>query len=137
MRFEFTIPGKPRAKARPRFGQGRTFTAAQTERAERQIGWLAKAAMKQAGITRPLMRPIKLDVIATFGIAKNKSKAVREVMHGQPHVYKPDGDNILKLVKDALNEIAYTDDSQVAISRVEKRWGTSGKTHVAIEEIKP
>lgn len=36
---------------------------------------------------------------------------------------KPDWDNIGKIVTDALNKIAYRDDSQVVACRVEKWYG--------------
>lgn len=48
---------------------------------------------------------------------------------------KPDFDNIAKVVCDALNKVAYYDDSQIAESIVMKRWGGQDKLVVILEEI--
>ena len=50
-------------------------------------------------------------------------------------VKKPDCDNIAKIVLDALNKIAYVDDSQVVELAVKKRYAEKAKVSVHIEEI--
>lgn len=48
---------------------------------------------------------------------------------------RPDLDNLVKLVKDALNGVAYVDDSQVAHLRAEKLYGPTAYTSVAVEPL--
>jgi Holliday junction resolvase RusA-like endonuclease len=45
---------------------------------------------------------------------------------------KPDFDNIAKLVSDALNGIAYKDDSQICYGVVQKRWADVAETVVTV-----
>lgn len=49
---------------------------------------------------------------------------------------KPDCDNIAKIVLDALNGLAYDDDSQVTDLEVHKFYGDIGDVFVRLEEIK-
>ena len=48
---------------------------------------------------------------------------------------KPDIDNIAKCVLDALNKLAYRDDTQVVTLRMEKHYGEIPRVEVEIEEI--
>lgn len=50
-------------------------------------------------------------------------------------VKKPDCDNIAKIILDALNKIAYKDDSQVIELSVKKLYSEKAKVLVHIEEI--
>ena len=48
---------------------------------------------------------------------------------------KPDADNIAKIVLDALNGVAYTDDTQVINLSVQKRYGEVPEVKVEITEV--
>ena len=48
---------------------------------------------------------------------------------------KPDIDNITKVVLDALNKVAYLDDTQVVELAIIKRWSDAAKLKIIIEEI--
>jgi Holliday junction resolvase RusA-like endonuclease len=50
---------------------------------------------------------------------------------------KPDGDNYLKAVQDALNEIVWKDDSQVVDARVIKRYSTEPAMRIEVREMVP
>lgn len=93
------------------------------------MAWNAKAAgvRVQAG-------PVILDVIATFPIAESWSKAKKaQALRGElPHVSRPDADNCLKIVCDALNGVAWNDDSQVVDARVRKRYGGEPSLSVCV-----
>lgn len=83
-------PGVPRAKGRPRFGNGKTYTPDSTRYEEDVIGW--EWASKHGGDL--LAGDVAIGMVAVGGGA--------------------DIDNILKLVLDALNGVAWEDDRQVA-----------------------
>ncbi|CAH5088770.1 RusA family crossover junction endodeoxyribonuclease [Serratia marcescens] len=57
------------------------------------------------------------------------SKKKRAEMAGKPHQQKPDADNLLKALMDAI----YSEDCAVWDVRVTKRWGNAGE--IIIKEI--
>ena len=65
--------------------------------------------------------PIRVGIIAYFKIAKswNKEKKVAAAM-GKISPGKPDADNIIKIVLDGLNKVAYEDDQQVVLVACKK-----------------
>lgn len=127
------IPGKPFAKQRPRFSRrsGRAYTPEETVSFERQVGLLASSMFNA-----PLEGPVRLTVRAYFKIPASWSKKKAAAHLAQPHIQKPDADNLAKGICDGLNRIAYRDDAQVFSQRCEKRWCAEGeeeRTEVIIE----
>ena len=47
---------------------------------------------------------------------------------------KPDIDNIVKIILDAMNKFAFKDDTQITKLSVEKRYGEEEKIYIEIEE---
>lgn len=85
----FTVPGDPVVKGRPRFTKyGRAYTPKATLDAEGVI----KKILANQGVT-PFDQAVGMDVVF---YCKTKRRT--------------DGDNLMKLVLDACNEVAYTDD---------------------------
>lgn len=134
-RIAFTVPGKPRGKGRPRvpFGGGRPFTPAATRAAEKEI---AKLAMIARGSAPLITGTVRLTIEAVFRIPTSWSRRLREAAIAGEVAYtgKPDADNIAKLA-DALNEVLWLDDSQVASVIVTRRYGTPERTEFLVEEI--
>ena len=129
----FEIPGKPFAKQRPRATrQGRMHTPKETVSFERTVGTIAKPLFPE-----PIKGPVRVTIIATFEPAKSWSKKKTQERLNQPHIQKPDSDNIAKAVLDGLNRIAFADDSQVFDQAVRKYWGPSAKTVVKVEGVAP
>ncbi len=128
----FEIPGPPMAKARPRFNRatGHAYTPKKTASFGRTVGTIAQPHFPQ-----PLEGPVRLTIYATFQPAKSWSKKKTAAHLNRPHIQKPDGDNISKAIKDALNRIAWADDSQVADMRVVKVWGPTPRTVVHVESM--
>lgn len=69
-----------------------------------------------------------LDVLAVFAPPASWSMKRRAAAMGQPHRAKPDGDNVLKAVADALWE----QDSGLADCRVRKVWGCPERVEVEV-----
>jgi Holliday junction resolvase RusA-like endonuclease len=104
----FTIPGKPVAKARPRFTkEGRTYTPDNTANFE-TLAKLCFQQVKPLGFTA-LDEPVRVTIKAQFAMPKKAPKRVET----RPKVTKPDIDNIIKSVLDGLNTVAWRDDSVV------------------------
>jgi Holliday junction resolvase RusA-like endonuclease len=102
--FIFRLIGEPKGKDRPRVFGDVTITTPETKSAERDV-W-ASFIEKYAGCT-PLDEPVFLG--AHFRTAHNHK-------NGRGRV---DLDNMVKLVKDALNKHAYTDDHWVHRMNIE------------------
>lgn len=90
----FTVNGEPMSKARARVVNGRAFTPERTRRAEEVVGWSFRASAR--GWTPRKDR--SYGVVALF-FAKTRQRR--------------DVDNMLKLILDGLNGIAWDDDTQV------------------------
>ena len=120
----FTILGKPIGKGRPRFstagGYARSYTPAKTVEYENlvRMEWEKTGAKKLEGV-------ISATINCYFPIPKSVSKKKREAMDGAFYTKKPDCDNIAKIILDALNGIAYDDDSQIAMLDVLKIYDAS------------
>ena len=111
MRIEFKVPGKPKGKGRPRFAGGHAYTPESTKQAEAEIAWY----YRQAAQGKVFEGPVCLHIQMVFPIPSRTTKADREKMHNgdiMPTV-KPDADNCIKLVADALNGVAWYDDKQI------------------------
>jgi Holliday junction resolvase RusA-like endonuclease len=117
--YSIFIPGKPFGKQRPRVGKGFAYTPKETISYENLVKmvWIAKYGND----------PIDsfgfyFEVCACFLPAKSTSKKVYEAMIDGKVLYykKPDFDNLAKISSDALNGIAWQDDSQVVDSRQRK-----------------
>lgn len=120
----FVVPGKPQGKGRPRFGNGHTYTPQSTRDYEERIAWTAKAS----GIT-PRTGPVTVIIMAEFAYPKSWPKKKRPIYHTS----KPDVDNIGKIVCDALNGIAYEDDSQVSGLIVTKVYGETERLIIGLQ----
>lgn len=136
--IEFTIPGDPRGKGRPRFTRrGTAYTPKETTAYEKKVRACYYEARQETDAR--LTGPVAVDITAYYGIPKTVTKKVREkIMAGEElPLKKPDIDNVAKIVQDALNESAYQDDRQVTELHARKRYDTDGKgarVEVRIEE---
>lgn len=136
--MEFIVEGDPQGKARPRFSQksGTVYTPAKTVRYERLI----RKAFLDAGCNAiPSDCYVGITVDAYFQIPKSYTKGKRLACQhniNRPDK-KPDIDNILKIVLDGLNGVAYADDKQVIEVRCRKFYSvSSGYLKISVSEIK-
>lgn len=135
----FTVEGKPQGKARARtfydkrVGKMRSITPEQTKSYEDLIRWNYKAAGGQYLGEKVL----SVDIKAYYPIPKAFSKAKRDEAvsdHLRPTT-KPDCDNIIKVVLDALNGVAYYDDKQVVCVSCNKYYAPNGYLKIELNEI--
>ena len=87
---------------------------------------------------RPLFKqyePLKLHVTFYMPFSKGTSKKKMDEM--LYHTKKPDADNLLKAIKDGMNDIIYHDDGQVCELEVRKYYvdGFEPRTEVQIYKI--
>jgi Holliday junction resolvase RusA-like endonuclease len=127
MTVTFHVPGKPQGKARPRFGRGHVYTPTETLTAEGNIAW----AFQQTGYPKVDVGPVFLDVVVVLDRPRSHfTKAGDLNAAGRANwwcIRKPDGDNSIKLIMDALNGVAYRDDVQVVWHQLYRRWALQGE----------
>lgn len=70
---------------------------------------------------------------ASWPKAKRKDAFEKRLLHTQ----KPDLDNLLKLVKDALIGVVFVDDSQIVSVVAHKNWGGVGRVEIEVADICP
>jgi len=77
---------------------------------------------------------VHLSVYLQFEMPKSWSDKKRNQLKGVKHTGKPDLDNVLKAVCDALTDCkVWQDDRQVAAIYMSKRWAESGRTGIRVE----
>jgi len=136
--IKFLIPGAPVAKARARAtmvaGRARMYTPDKTASYEGKTAYLAKQAMGDMAL---MLGPVSLTVIAVFGYPASwsKKRIAANLVKPEWVVKKPDGDNCLKIVSDALNGVCFKDDSQVALAKVTKVYGDVPGVLVTVEAL--
>lgn len=135
--MQFDCDFRAEGKARARAGNGRHYTPAKTVAFERAVGLCARAAMSGSDATtgQPFTGPVEMEIEAIYRPAGSWSKRRRAAAMGAPHTQKPDADNIVKSVADALNGIAYQDDAQVYASTIRKTWGERDGFRVTVREV--
>jgi Holliday junction resolvase RusA-like endonuclease len=137
--MRFIVEGKPQGKARARTvrnkytGKVHSFTPEKTANYEDLLRWNYKAA----GGVYYAEKTLQVDIKAFYPIPKSFSKARRnDAIKGDVSpTTKPDCDNIIKVVLDALNGVAYYDDKQVVSVSCNKYYAERGYTEIEIKEI--
>lgn len=137
--MKFVIEGRPQGKARARtfynsrLGKMQSITPEKTKSYEDLIRWSYKAA----GGTYLGKGQFTVAIRAIYEVPASYPKKKREAaLRGEirPCV-KPDVDNITKVILDALNGVAYIDDSGVIAVTVEKEYGEAARVEVEIEAL--
>lgn len=136
MMCDFEIEGKPAGKGRPRFKRMGNFVQTYTPEKTAAYEKLVRLRFQNAGgvITE---KPVRIKIVACFAPPKSARKKQKAEMLANRILpaKKPDCDNIAKIILDALNQIAYKDDSQVVELSVKKKYASEAKVSVHIEEI--
>jgi Holliday junction resolvase RusA-like endonuclease len=135
MEIVFTVPGEPRGKGRPRFTRtGRPYTDSETAAYERKI--VAYYRKAHGAFRWPDGAFLAVDVVAYLPIPKSATRAQKAGMEAGMILpsRKPDVDNIVKVVLDALNGVAYKDDARVHRAVVSKYYGTDSRLEIRMKE---
>lgn len=113
------VEGAIKGKARPRVFNGHAVTPKDTVTYE---NWVKLCYQQQCG--KQFIGEVKAIINVYHKVPKSYSKKrIQAIREGKELPQKkPDIDNIVKIVLDSLNKIAYDDDSQVVELEVKKRW---------------
>ena len=133
--MKFIVEGEPKGKARARVTKFATYTPDSTVLYEN----LVKLSFQQSKPRDYIVSEnyISMTIIAYFKIPKATSKIKKKLMleNKLRPDKKPDIDNIVKIICDALNEIAYRDDKQIIDLRIMKYYSENPKVEVMLNEI--
>jgi len=136
--YSFTVLGRPAGKQRPLFVRRGKFTKAITrEMTVNYENTIKEEFVRQCDPDRLLDGPLGIRIECYHYIPKSTSKKKRELMisHSIRPTTKPDADNIMKVVCDALNGVAYGDDKQIVSWAGVKRYGEQPRVEVVIWEL--
>jgi Holliday junction resolvase RusA-like endonuclease len=138
--LRITIEGEPYGKGRPKHrmimmdGKAivQVYTPKETVDHEKVIAQIARYTM---GARQPFSGALQLEVMAVYPVPASWSNKARvDAMEGLTHcMAKPDLDNVVKLVLDALNKIAYKDDVQIVRVNARKKYGRNPRVEVLIK----
>ena len=139
--LKFEVPGSPIGQGRPKFstinGHAKAYDPEKSRNYKAYVKLLATQAMKEQGFTM-IDGPCCLDIMAFFEVPKSKSKKFKEraLLGLERPTKKPDIDNIVKALQDALNGLAYKDDSSIVYLSVAKCYSEIPRVEVILREIK-
>jgi len=122
----YEIPGNPVPLARPRFANNHVWDS------QKPTKFSAGLFVARCHDNAPLFTgPISLTVV--FYLPKPKKL---DISHFDTFHYSvPDLDNLLKLVGDVCNGIAYKDDAIIASIHAEKRYSRNPRTVFTLSEL--
>lgn len=134
MTVKFEAEGDPVGKARPRVTKaGHAYTPGKTAAKEHEVRTCYREAA--GGFAFDGNKPLGVAITAYYRIPKSYTKGRRlAAEHNITRPGRPDIDNVLKLVLDALNGIAYGDDSQVCHIEAYKYYGDRARVEVEITD---
>lgn len=135
MKYEFEVPGVIKGKGRPRVNSytGQVYTPTTTKDYEYLV---EQYFLLKYPKFKPVEGRVAVNITATFNIPKStKKQDVEKMLENEiSPTKKPDIDNIVKIILDAMNKFAFKDDTQITKLSVEKVYGTEEKVHITIEE---
>ncbi len=136
------VPGPVVAQPRQRHTirytkQGEPFLANYVSERDPVQGFkrVVQMFVRQAWRGGPVKGPVSLVAVFVFPRPQRLKEGGRAW-----HVCKPDSDNLVKAVKDALTQIVWVDDSQVCEECVRKRYAATGEeegVELTIRRLEP
>lgn len=133
MSIVFTVLGEPVGKARQRVTRFGTYTPAATVLYENLIKTEYRRQCRDHRFDDK--QPLRMEIRAEYLIPATASKVKRAAMlRGEIRpMKKPDWDNVGKVVSDALNKLAYRDDTQIVDCTVRKFYSDRPKITVSLD----
>lgn len=107
----FTVNHEILGKPRPRFSNGHVYTPAKFLNYEKLI-----ANSYRLVSSHKATKPVSVEIDIYDALPKSRPKKIQS----EENTFKPDIDNVAKIVLDALNDVAYIDDAQVISLKVTK-----------------
>ncbi|WJJ94015.1 RusA family crossover junction endodeoxyribonuclease [Neopusillimonas aromaticivorans] len=133
--IRFTVPGKPVAKARPKAAaRGKHITLYTPQKTVAYESTVALAA-RQAMAGKPLLTgPVEvfMTLVLPVPVSWSKRKQADALAGAVMPTTKPDADNCVKAIFDAVNGVVWVDDVQVVGLRLRKIYGATPCAQVTV-----
>jgi Holliday junction resolvase RusA-like endonuclease len=131
--FEFFVPGDCVPWARAGGGKtGHRFTPVKQRDYMAALKLFCQRTMRGG---KPLEGAVDLKIEARYPWPKSMSKKKRALPGAYWRTGRPDFDNLAKIVGDALNNIAWLDDAQIAFASVSKVYSDIPGLKVGVEAL--
>jgi Holliday junction resolvase RusA-like endonuclease len=122
----YVIPGDPVPLQRPRHHINKVYDS------QKNLKLVIGINLSNQHGNKPLYTcPLLLNVTFYMPVAASRDKQKSRLL-GTPHFYKPDLDNLLKMVCDCANSILYRDDSQIVLTIARKIYGEPARTEFSL-----
>lgn len=130
----FDVYGEPFAKQRPRAKRIGNFVSIYTPNETKQYEEKVRKEYKKIYKDLKIDGDITVEVEGFFSIPKSSTKTQKKLMLNNkiPHTKKPDCDNMAKICLDALNNVAYPDDSAITNLIISKQYANIAKVRITI-----
>ena len=135
--LKIEIPGSPIGQGRPKFstinGHPKAYDPEKSRNYKAYVRMLATQAIKDSGFEM-IDGPCNVVIQAYFEVPKSKSKKFREAaLKGTERpTKKPDADNIVKAIQDALNGLVYKDDAYIVHLAYQKFYSDNPRVEVFV-----
>lgn len=139
MKVLFEILGEPKGKGRPKFTRAgnhvRTYTPPETASYENlvKLEYQSQCGTFRFGDNEYL----DMRIYAFYGVPKSVSNKKRQLMLSEKirPTKKPDMDNVVKIIADSLNGVAYKDDKQIVDTMVRKFYSDIPRVVIMIQSV--
>ncbi|QWH09512.1 RusA family crossover junction endodeoxyribonuclease [Bacillus mycoides] len=140
--IKFTVLGEPVAQGRPRAStrkkangkvEVKMYDPSKSRDFKQYVGLVASQYAPEKLLEGPLQLEVKVYKPSLKSFSKKKALAAEEGLL-RPTT-KPDVDNYVKGVKDALNKVIWNDDSQVVDLKVSKWYSEKPRVEVTVKEL--
>jgi len=130
--ISLTIPGNPVGKQRARVCRtGHAYTPAKTVNYEALVK--QTFAAKYPNIM-PMSGPARITLSIFIMPSKETQRKSKKGVKLYPTIH-PDASNVLKIIEDALNGLAYVDDKQIVWVEVVKAYSPKPRVEVIVGDI--
>ena len=134
--ISFTVYGEPIPWKRPRFN-GKSKHVYEDSKVREYKAKVIEAFEESGGKVYEKDVPLRMSVWFYLQVPKSASKKkVADLISKFFPTKRPDNDNLYKGIADALNGIAYYDDSQIVITHIHKLWSEEPRAEISIGEVK-
>ena len=137
--IKLVIEGTPVGKGRPRVASRGSFAHAYTPKKTKNYEKLIQNNYLSNYTYEDMLKgPIKAKLMEYFPIPESLSKKKKEELSNnfEKHTKKPDIDNVIKTVFDALNNVAFEDDSNIVELTAKKLYSNNPRIELTLSEVK-
>lgn len=134
-RISFIVPGTPVGKGRPKFARRGAFVSAYTPEKTANYENLVKVVAAQAMAGRQIIEgnvSVSLAIQVQVPDSWSKKKRAEALSGAIAPTSKPDLDNIIKGIFDAMNGVVFKDDKQVSFVTALKIYSQTPCVHVCV-----